>query len=537
MVKPERPPQTELDKAALVTYVDDPKRRYVFHSGEAFRYERLPVGTRVIHPPPPLPPLQDVDGAIEHALEHPLDSDPLSARLRPGMKVTIAFDDLSLPLPPMRAPDLRGRIIEKVLEKLAAKGVDDVQIVAALGLHRPMTPGELRHAVGPRVFKAFWPHRLYNHDAEDKENFVQVGATPHGETVAMPKRIVDSDLLIYVNLNLAAMDGGVKAVPTGLTNYATLRHHHNVHTLLHSNSLMDPPRSALHDACSRMSALIERHVNVFKIETTLNTNTFPAILRHLQKPEWDWAPWERAVFQSNKAFLGVAPFELRRRIFHSIRAPYGLTGIAAGATGPVHEHTMANLLRQQAVPVQGQADVLLLGVPYLMPYNVNSILNPVLFHCLVLGYLFNLYRGKPLVRKGGVVIATHPLEARFHKTHHPSYIEFYERVLAQTHDQKAIEQGFEAEFAANPRYLEQYRHGYAFHGVHPFYAWYWAAHGQDHVGKVIVVGARDKQAADRLGYSTAKSLPEALEMAQSVTGPDPKLTYLHLPPIFLCDVT
>lgn len=526
----------ELDKSALVTTVEDSNRKYVFHYGEAFLTERLPLGTRVIYPPPPLRPIADVDAAIEHALEHPVGMDPLSGQLRPGMKVTIAFDDLSLPLPPMKSPDLRGRMIEHVLDKLAARGVDDVHIVAALGLHRRMTPGELRHAVGPRVFGAHYRGgTLYNHDAEDPDAIVEAGKTSRGEVVELPKRVVDSDLLIYVNLNLTAMDGGVKSVPTGLTTYRTLRQHHNVHTLRHS-ALMDPGHSALHESCVRQNAVIEERVKVFKIETTLNTNTFPAVLSHLQKPEWMWAPWERAVFQNNKAFMGVAPFELRRRIFHSIRAPYGLTGIAAGATGPVHDHTLANLYRQQSVPVQGQADVLIVGVPYLMPYNVNSILNPVLFHCLVMGYLFNLYRGKPLLRKGGVLIATHPLEERFHAGHHPSYVEFYQRVLAQTRDQHEVERGFEEEFAKNPKYIEQYRHGYAFHGVHPFYAWYWAAAAQDYVGKTIVVGARDKGVADRLGYVTTSSIAQALEIARDTVGQNPQVTYFHLPPIFLADV-
>ena len=51
------------------------------------------------------------------------------------------------------------------------------------------------------------------------------------------------------------------------------------------------------------------------------------------------------------------------------------------------------------MPVKGQADILVVGVPYISPYNVNSFLNPLLVQCMGLGYLFNLYRGKPLVQK------------------------------------------------------------------------------------------------------------------------------------------
>ena len=524
------------DKAELVQYVGDDSR-YVFHQGESFRFERLPMGTRVIYPPPPQPAIEDMDGAIEEALENPMGADPLSAQLKPGMKVTIAFDDISLPLPPMARPDVRQLVIEKVVAKLTENGVDDIHLVAALGLHRRMTPGELRRSVGRRVFKQFHPDRLYNHDAEDKDNIVMVGETSHGEVVELPKRIVDSDLLIYVNVNLVAMDGGHKSISTGLMTYRALRHHHNVHTLMRSKSYMDPPNSALHDSCARMGAVVEEQIKVFKIETTLNTATFPAILSHLQKPEHLWRVWERAVFEANYRGLKVMPFAVRHKIFQGLRAPYGVTGIAAGATDPVHEHTLANLHQQQTVPVEGQADVLVYGLPYLSAYNVGAALNPILVHCNAVGYLFNLYRGKPLVRRGGVLIFMHPVENRFSKTQHPSYIDFYNQVLPETRDPVEIESKYEEEFATNPRYIDLYRHGNAYHGVHPFYMWYWACYGQSYLGRIIVVGAKDRSVTDRLGYETAPSLEAALEMAKDTVGASPEVTAFHLPPIFLCDVT
>ena len=44
------------------------------------------------------------------------------------MKLTIAFDDISLPLPPMVTPDIRQRVIEHVIDLAARAGVDDVEI-------------------------------------------------------------------------------------------------------------------------------------------------------------------------------------------------------------------------------------------------------------------------------------------------------------------------------------------------------------------------------------------------------------------------
>ena len=87
-----------------------------------------------------------------------------------------------------------------------------------------------------------------------------------------------------------------------------------------------------------------------------------------------------------------------------------------------------------------------------------------------------MYRGKPLVREGGVVIMRHPTRPEFHPGHHPSYIDFYEQVLTQTVDPVQMHKEFEESFATDPWYVHLYRTGHAYHGVHPFYMWYWCAH-------------------------------------------------------------
>ena len=62
----------------------------------------------MVYPKPTIPGLRDRDAGIRHALEHPEEADPLKAQLRPGMKVTIAIDDISLPLPKMNRPRRAG---------------------------------------------------------------------------------------------------------------------------------------------------------------------------------------------------------------------------------------------------------------------------------------------------------------------------------------------------------------------------------------------------------------------------------------------
>jgi hypothetical protein len=531
-----------MPRPGFVLDVDRSTPPILFHHGEGFRLEKLPADrSRVIYPAEPLEPLEDIESSIAHALAHPVgDSQPLASQLRAGMKLTIAFDDVSLPLPPMRSPDIRQRIIEQVLDLAAAAGVDDVELIAALALHRRMTEDELRHAVGDRVYEAFAPHGLlYNHDAEDPDGMTEIGTTDHGELVEINKRAADSDLIIYVNINIVSMDGGWKSTATGLAGYRSIRHHHNVQTMEHSRSFMDRHRSELHTSNWRMGKVLQdAGVKIFQIETTLNNDVFGTSgpLSVLQKREWEWNPRDRATFIGMKAGLDRLSTRSRRKIFHSWKAPHQVTSVQAGEVEAVHEQTLVKVFEQHLVPVEGQTDILTMGLPYIGPYNVNSIMNPVLVMCLGLGYFFNLYRGRPLVREGGVLIMSHPTPWEFHPVHHPSYIDFFEQVLADSTDPKVVEQKYEEQFANDEWYRHLYRTSYAYHGVHPFYMWYWGAHALQHLGQVIVVGG-DEKAVRRLGFRPATTLTDALEMASDVVGRDASITHVHNPPVLMADVT
>ena len=156
-----------MPRPGFVLEVDERTPPILVHEGEGFRLQKFPLGTRVIYPPDSLPGIKDLTGAIRHALLNPSNSEPLPELMKPGMRLTIAVDDISIPLPPMQTPDIRGRVIEQVLEVAARRGVDDVKVVVANSLHRRMTASEIKRAVGERVFRSFWPHDLTNHDAED----------------------------------------------------------------------------------------------------------------------------------------------------------------------------------------------------------------------------------------------------------------------------------------------------------------------------------------------------------------------------------
>ncbi|MBI5512982.1 MAG: DUF2088 domain-containing protein [Deltaproteobacteria bacterium] len=506
-------------------------------SGDRIVEVDLPPGTRVLYPKSPLAPLKDPDAAIRYALHHPYGTEPLYAKLRPGMKVVIAVDDISLPLPPMKAPDVRERVLTIVLQLLADHGVDDVEIIIATSVHRRMTGPEVRHIVGDKIFNAWWPKRLYNHDAEDPKGMAFVGETSLGERVVLNKKAVESDLIIYVNLNLVPMDGGHKSVAVGLCGYESLKPHHNPRVLRKCHSYFDPPASELNTVVERMGRVAQQHLNIFTIETTVNNRMFDRPLAFLAKNEDDHTAAERAALKALCYTLDRTPDDVRDQIFRRVPAPYELTGVWAGATESVHPHTLKRCFEQYAVPLEGQADILVAGIPYISPYNVNAYLNPLLVQVLAQGYLFNMYRGVPVVKKGGTMIITHPCKDRFDPEQHAPYVEFVHRLLPETRDALELHRKYEEDFARNPSYLAMYRRGNAYHPAHPFFMWYWGEAGRQHLGRVIVVGAENDYIPKLLGYETARSMPEALDMARDTAPPSPDITCLHVPPIAMADVT
>ena len=213
-----------------------------------------------------------------------------------------------------------------------------------------------------------------------------------------PLGAVEADLCLYVNVNLVPMDGGHKSVGVGFCGYETLQAHHDPETIAKSKSFMDPAASELSRRIDRIGEIVQEHVNIFTIETTLNNRMHGKQLGFLAKNEDTWTGTDELAFKSLKWTLDKLPPKAKRAFLHKVPAEYGVTGVVAGRTEPVHEKTLEACWRQYCVPVQGQADILVSGIPYLCPYNANSIMNPLLVHCTALGYFYNMYRGKPLLR-------------------------------------------------------------------------------------------------------------------------------------------
>lgn len=510
-------------RPGFVLEVDDRTPPLLVTAGPRIRLERFPLGTEVLYPAEPLPAVDDLVAAIDAVLAGPSGSAPLADRLRPGMKLTIAFDGVTA-APTLRTPDVRGRIIERVLVQAAAAGVDDVRLICATGLNRRNTEGELRQLLGERVFRSFYADgNLANHDAEDRGRLTVIRPGDGGSAeISVNSRVAESDLLVAVHLTHDIGQGGlagsgVASLATGLGSADTIR---NIRGFGAPAGLAEDIGAAIADA-----------VPVFALEAVLDNSNYPAALDFLATREWEWS------LRSQARLLGLRgatalPSRYSMLINDRLASGYNVTAVYAGAPSAVATAGRARVLQQQQVEVPGQADVLVLGVPAVTPYSIGSVTDPVLAAWQALGAGYNSVTGQPLVRPGGAVIVYHPLAQDFSTLQHPATIDFFADVLPTTTDAAELADRFESKYADDPWYGELYRTSQAYHGVLPFHLWYQLAPAVEQVGDIVFVGA-DRASAARLGFRAASTLADALEITSATVGRTPRIRYLHTPPALL----
>jgi len=109
-------------------------------------------------------------------------------------------------------------------------------------------------------------------------------------------------------------------------------------------------------------------------------------------------------------------------------------------------------------------------------------------------------------------------------------------VLPETREPREIEERYATDLAERPEYIDRYRYGHAYHGVHPFYVWTWGVMAMRRSSRIIVVGAEDTRVVERLGFTAARSLEHALSLAEEILGKGFSLTNPVLPPIFCSEV-
>ncbi|MCI0454220.1 MAG: lactate racemase domain-containing protein [Candidatus Dadabacteria bacterium] len=464
--------------------------------GDEFIPATLPDRTHVIEAPSPISPLENPEQAIRDALYSPIAHDPISKLVGPNSRVTIAFDDPVIPQVPMKKPDFREMAIIVLLGELEKAGVkrSNIKLICANALHRKFTNGELSTILGSKLTLAFGPSHLYCHDAEDRENLVTAGETERGFEVEVNKAVMESDQVFYINITSLPFHGGWKSIAVGLSSYRSIRQHHRPFRGASGKSVMDARRSSFQKLIWEMGAVVEKELarygrRIFTIESVLNT-----------------------------------------------QEPQELIAVFAGNIPDVHEKILDVLYKQQVVHLPRQTDVAIYGIPNQSYYANLSKINPILVRNQSLSYAFGLYHNKPLIREGGIAIFVNPCFAEFNEMNHPSYVEFFNRILPDTQDPYDIWDFYAEDFAHRPEYVHKYRYAYGFHGVHPLILWGQGAFPLRHLSRVFLAGAKDFEAAKRIGFEPFKTLDEAITEAESSLGRDCTITYHNSPPSFITSI-
>ena len=513
--------------------------KYFTYFGNHLVNAKIPDNSEIFFAKPPLPGINRavLSEHTQRAFENPLEMPPLRDLVNGNSRVLILFDDNCQPFPLTKRPDMRQIMIETLLKMLYACGVEkkNIQLICAVALHRKMKEHELTFMLGKNIMGEFYPHQLRNFDAEDAAQIVEVGKTEHDEIVETDKAVLESDLVIYVDMIQIPLNGGHKSVAVGLGTYNSIAPHHTPQMTSACPHVMQPEGSHMHACIERMSRLIQKETPILVLEAAMNGALYPWYLRYVGKPNRACSLAERVIKAFTPATLSLFPESVRYQILKRVRTDYEPIEINAGDIDAVHTRTLACLKEQLAMDIPRQYSTLVFGLPDMSPYAVDARINPVLVVSDILGYVFNWFYNKPYLKENGVVIILNPVYEIFHEEYHVAYQRFYEEVLADTTEPFEMQQKYQEKYATDAYLRDCYRHKYAHHGFHPFTVWYWATYPLTYLSKVILVGPKEPRVARRLGVDWAKSLADALAMAREISGDD-DVVALTMPPFFYANV-
>jgi nickel-dependent lactate racemase len=177
------------------------------------------IGTFV---PRPLTLVGNPAQALREALAHPLSAPRLRDMAAGVRRVAIAIEDATRPVP-------NSSLLDAVMAELEAGGVapQQVVVVVATGLHRPMTDEELARALG----RWFGLVAGENHNAHDPQRLMHLGTTSLGTEISLNRSFLEADLRIATGdveyHQFCGYGGGVKCVYPGLADAAAIRANHS----------------------------------------------------------------------------------------------------------------------------------------------------------------------------------------------------------------------------------------------------------------------------------------------------------------------
>lgn len=175
--------------------------------------------------------------AVRGSLESPVGSPRLPDIVPAGRNVVLVVDDLSRPTPV-------DFILPAVLEELGRGGTrkDQITLVTALGVHRPMTEAEICARVGREVLQDL---RWENHDCDDLDRLDDLGTTERGTRVLVNSLVARADVVVSIGCIephiIASFGGGYKNLIPGVAGRETIAHNHTLNCTPQTFNMVGQP--------------------------------------------------------------------------------------------------------------------------------------------------------------------------------------------------------------------------------------------------------------------------------------------------------
>lgn len=469
----------------------------------------------LIRPPPPPEQVVDAAAAVRDAFRFPLSGPPLESVVPRDGRATIVVEPRALPVPGAQA-DPRPAALAAASDELARNGIPDSRqtILVAGGLGQRLGQRELERLLPPPVARTF-RGRVVVHDVEDP-GLVPV-ADWAGATVRIHPAVTDADVVVVAGAAESVLHGGPGTL-LAACDASTVRRAAAI------DSLVEAAGSAEWELALEVEHALLRRVPVLGVSLVLD---LPRLVGPFRGYPSDAASVERVNRSQLRRVFSLLPAGLRRDVLHRQARRLTATAAFAGPPSVAHAEALLRGVDLRATHLPAPVEALVVGVPWTGPHVPREPVNPVTTAALTLGLALRLRRDAFPIEQGGTLILLNSFRRSFSPAQAP-YVSMF-HALRDVRDEEDLQRA-EASAHTDEAALEAYRAGRTCHPLLPFADWAGCAPALERLGRVIVAGSRDANAARTLGFVPTRGVGSALEMAHGVAGGKARVGILLAPP-------